>query len=256
MQIEGKRVIVTGGSSGMGAAAVRVFVRHGALVASLDLQDEAGAQIVAAANAEGPGRATYHHCDVQHVNQVGLAFEQAVDDLDGLDALVHAAGVDREAPAESMDEEEWDLVLDVNAKSTFVVNQAAFPYLRDNGGRIINFGSGAAQILVPGRAHYAASKAAVMAWSRCIAAEWGRYGINVVSLAPVAETPMLEAMRSSLSDEDRATYEAGVVRDVPLGRVGDPEAEIAPVLVFLLSDAARFITAQVIAVDGGMVPVR
>ena len=255
MQIEGKRVIVTGGSSGLGKAAVRVLAREGALVASLDVQDEAGARVVAAANEEGPGRAFYHHCDVRRSDVVRASFESATHDLGGLDALIHFAGVDKLSAAESITEEDWDLVLDINLKGTFLTNQAAFAYLRDAGGRIVNVTSPVALVAATGRAHYAASKGGIASLSRALAAEWGRFGINVVAISPVAYTPMIDRFRATLSGDDLAAFDAQLTRG-PLGRTGDPETDIAPVLVFLVSDASRFITAQIIAVDGGAVPLR
>ncbi len=255
MQIEGKRVIVTGGSSGMGEAAVRVFVRDGALVAALDVQDERGASVAAAANDEGPGRAVYHHCDVRRRDEVQTSFARAVEDLGGLDALVHIAGVEGSSSAEEMTEEEWDRVVDVNLKGTFLTNQAAFPYLRGAGGRILNFASSAGLIMFPNHGHYVASKAGVIAWSRSLALEWGRYGINVNAITPFALTPMTRDFQEALSSEARAAFEAHVAA-TPAGRLGDPETDIAPVLVFLLSDASRYVTAQIIGIDGGNVPVR
>jgi NAD(P)-dependent dehydrogenase (short-subunit alcohol dehydrogenase family) len=255
MLIKGKRIIVTGGSSGLGEAAVRVFTRQGALVAALDVQDAAGEKVVAAANDEGPGRAFYHHCDVRHSELVRAAFERAARDLGGLDALVHFAGVDAVAAAETMSEQEWDFVLDVNLKGTFLANQAAFRYLRDNGGRIVNVTSPVAFVAAADRCHYAASKGGVASLSRALAAEWGRYGITVVALSVVAHTAMTDRFLVTLSDEDRAAYERRL-KSGPLGRVGDPEADIAPVLVFLVSDAARYITAQIVAIDGGATPLR
>jgi 3-oxoacyl-[acyl-carrier protein] reductase len=253
--IEGKRIIVTGGSSGLGEAAVRVFTRHGALVAALDVQDAAGEKVVAAANDEGPGRAVYHHCDVRHSDLVRAAFECAAQDLGGLDALVHFAGVDAVAAAATMSEQEWDFVLDVNLKGTFLANQAAFRYLRDNGGRIVNVTSPVAFVATADRCHYAASKGGVASLSRALAAEWGRYDITVVALSVVAHTAMTDRFLATLSDKERAAYERRL-KSGPLGRVGDPEADIAPALVFLVSDAARYITAQIVAVDGGATPLR
>lgn len=255
MQLEGKRVIVTGGASGMGESALRVFVREGAHVAALDVQDERGAGVIAAANEEGPGRAYYHRCDVRNRDEVQTAFAAAAADLDGLDALVHSAGVDGTAPAESMTEDEWDRLIDINLKGTFLANQAAFPYLKDGGGRIVNFASSAGLIMFPTHGHYVASKAGVIAWSRSLAAEWGPHGIIVNAITPFALTPMLAGFRDSLPDEIRNAFETSVAHS-PLGRLGDPEADIAPVLVFLLSDASRYITGQIIGIDGGGVPVR
>jgi NAD(P)-dependent dehydrogenase (short-subunit alcohol dehydrogenase family) len=255
VEIEGKRIVVTGGASGLGEAAVRVFVRHGALVASLDVKDEAGCDIVYQANNEGPGRAIYRHCDVRDGANVRSALEQAANELGGLDALVHFAGVDAIAAAESMTEQEWDFVLDINLKGTFLTNQAAFPYLREGGGRIVNVTSPVALLAAQDRCHYAASKGGVAALSRALAAEWGRYGITVVAISPVAYTAMTEKHRATLTDDERVLYDAALRRN-PLGRVGQPETDIAPALVFLVSDASRFITAQIIPIDGGATPVR
>jgi NAD(P)-dependent dehydrogenase (short-subunit alcohol dehydrogenase family) len=255
VQLEGKRIIVTGGASGIGESGVRAFVREGALVAAFDVQDARGAGVVDAANAEGPGRAIYCHCDQRFTDQVQSAFADAVDNLGGLDGLVNCAGIDRITPAESITEEEWDLLVAIHLKGTFLTNQAAFAHLSDHGGRIINFASSAALMMFPGHASYVATKAAVIAWSRTVAAEWGRYGINVNAFLPFARTPMNDAFQASLSEEQNAAFEAHVAA-LPLGRMGDPDEDIAPVLVFLLSDASRYITGQIIAVDGGNVPVR
>jgi NAD(P)-dependent dehydrogenase (short-subunit alcohol dehydrogenase family) len=192
---------------------------------------------------------------VRRAEIVRSAFERAAADLGGLDALVHFAGVDRLTPAESITEEEWDFVVDVNLKGTFLANQAAWSHLHQGGGRIINVTSAVAMVAAPGRAHYSASKGGIAALSRTLAAEWGRYGINVVTLSPVAYTPMTDRARATLTEEQQVAFDAGMTR-APLGRTGDPEQDIAPVLVFLVSDASRFITAQIIAVDGGAVPVR
>jgi NAD(P)-dependent dehydrogenase (short-subunit alcohol dehydrogenase family) len=254
--IDGLRVIVTGAASGMGEAALRLFVREGARVAALDVQDQLGTSAVAAANERGPGHAAYRHCDVRDRHEVQTAFQAAVEGLGGMDALVHCAGVDRIAAAESITEAEWDLVLDINLKGTFLTNQAAFAHLRDRGGRIVNFASPAGLTMARyGHGHYVASKAGVIAWSRSVAAEWGRYGINVNSFLPFAQTPMIDALRAALGEEGSRAFDAGVSA-TPLGRLGDPDADIAPVLLFLLTDAARYITGQMIAVDGGTVPLR
>ncbi len=255
MQIEGMRVIVTGGASGMGESAVKAFVREGALVAALDVQDERAGRVAAAATDEGPGRAVHHHCDVRSRADVQAAFASAVEDLGGLDAHVQCAGIDRITPAESISEEEWDLVIGINLKGTFLTNQAAFSYLREHGGRIINFASSAGLIQFPGHGSYVASKAGVISWSRSVAAEWGRYGINVNTVLPFAATPMIDDFKATLGADGTAAFEAHVSA-IPLGRLGDPDTDIAPVLVFLLSAGSRYITAQIIGIDGGNVPVR
>src|SRR5579883_2998631 len=150
MLLAGRRIIVTGGASGIGAATALAYVRVGAR----DI-DDAGGQRVA---AEAGAAACYEPCDVADRAAVLGAIDRAVAWLGGLDALVHAAGVERAAPAEEITEADWDLVLGVNAKGTLFTNQAAFRHLRARGGRIINFGSAAALRGQRGGAHYAAAK--------------------------------------------------------------------------------------------------
>ena len=252
MLLANRRIIVTGGASGIAAAGVRAFAREGARVASLDVADEAGERVAAAA---GP-TVTYHHCDVAHRAEVDRVFAHAVAVLGGLDVLVHAAGVERATPAEDIDDEEWDLVFAVNVKGTLYTNQAAFRHLREHGGRILNFGSGAGIRGQRGSAHYSAAKAAVMSWTRTVAQEWGSYGITVNSIVPAIWTPMYDAHRARMSPEQLAIHDLTMQHVVPLGgRLGDADRDLAPVLVFLAGDGARFITGQVIAVDGGMVMI-
>jgi NAD(P)-dependent dehydrogenase (short-subunit alcohol dehydrogenase family) len=189
---------------------------------------------------------------------VRSAFAAAAAELGGIQALVHAAGIRTEARAEDLTDADWDDVLETNARATFVVNQEVFPHLREaGGGRILNFASGAALYPYVGAAHYSASKAAVIAWTRTIAHEWGRYGIAVNAVNPAMWTPIYEAKRSHLTPEQLAAHDASMRERIPIGgRLGDPDRDLAPVLVFLLGDGARFITGQLVSVDGGMVPLR
>lgn len=253
MEIQGKRVIVTGVAGGIGASALRALVAAGGRVAGLDMADEAGRRIAAEASEAGPGQASYFHCDIRDRREVDEVFSAAVTQLGGLDALVNIAGVERSTPAEAISGKEWDLMFDVNARGTLHTNQAAFPHLREHGGRILNFASAAGVMGLPGCAHYSAAKAAVLGWSRTIAKEWAGYGITVNALAPGMWTPMYEAHRARLDAQQLKAHDEMMARAIPLGgRLGDPDRDMAPVLVFLLSDGARFITGQTLAVDGGL----
>jgi NAD(P)-dependent dehydrogenase (short-subunit alcohol dehydrogenase family) len=255
--LDGRRIVVTGGAQGIGASAVAAFVREGAAVVSFDILEEVGAESARAADADGPGRARFVRCDVSSRTSVDEAFSTAADHLGGLDALVHVAGVERAAPAEEITDEDWELTLGVNLRGTFLTNQAAFRYLKDEGGRIVNFASGAGLYPYLRGAHYSASKAGVIAWTRTIAHEWGRYGITAVAVNPAMWTPMYQSHRDRLTPDELAAHDAEKAVKVPLGgKLGDPDTDLAPVLVFLVGDGARFITAQIVTVDGGMVPLR
>ena len=250
MLLQDRKIIVTGGASGIAAATVRAYAREGARVAALDVNDEGGRRVAAEA---GP-RVTYHHCDVSRRAEVVDVFARAVAQLGGLDVLAHVAGAERGTPAEDIPDEEWDLVFDVNVKGTLYTNQAAFRHMKERGGRIINFGSGAGIRGQRGSAHYSAAKGAVMAWTRTVAQEWARYQITVNSVVPAIRTPMYDAYRARMSEEERAMHDLAMQHVIPLGgRLGDPDRDIAPVMVFLAGDGARFITGQAIAVDGGMI---
>jgi NAD(P)-dependent dehydrogenase (short-subunit alcohol dehydrogenase family) len=250
MVLNGKRAIVTGGASGIGAATVRAYVREGARVVSLDVDEAGGTRVCGEAGAG----ASFLRCDVADRGAVFAAVEQAVKTLGGLDVLANVAGVERRTPAEDIADDEWDLVFSVNVKGTLYTNQAALPHLRDGGGRIINFGSGAGIRGQAGSAHYSASKGAVMAWTRTVAQEWAKYGITVNSVVPAIWTPMYDAFRARMADQERMIHDMAMRHVVPLGgKLGDPDADMAPVMVFLASDAAHFMTGQCFAVDGGMI---
>jgi len=250
MLLPDKKIIVTGGASGIGAATVRAYAREGARVAALDVQDASGRRVA----AEAGDAVTYHHCDVSSREAVREVFAGVVAGLGGLDVLAHVAGLERGTPAEDIPDEEWDLVFDVNVKGTLYTNQVAFRHMQARGGHIINFGSGAGIRGQRGSAHYSAAKAAVMGWTRTVAQEWARYNITVNSVVPAIWTPMYDAHRARMSPGELSIHDLAMQHVIPLGgRLGDPDRDIAPVMVFLAGDGARFITGQAIAVDGGMI---
>jgi NAD(P)-dependent dehydrogenase (short-subunit alcohol dehydrogenase family) len=256
-ELAGKRIIITGGAKGMAAALVRDFVRHGAAVASFDIDEAGGRATADAASDEGPGRADFIACDVTSQSSVNAGFAEAVQRLGGLDALVHCAGIAPGAPAEAITLADWEAVFAVNARGTFLTNQAAFGHLKDRGGRILNFASSAGAFGLMGKAHYAASKGAVLAWTRTVAKEWGRHGITVNAIAPAIRTPMYEKTRSLMSEAQLEAHDRQIAAEMPIdGRLGDPDRDLAPVLRFLVGDGARFITGQTLSIDGGLLMVR
>lgn len=268
------RIVVVGGANGCGAAAVRAFVAEGADVVSLDVRDDDGRSVVDGANRTGPGRASYLHCDASIRADVREAFASAAGNLGGVDALLVPAAIQQHVEPELIDDDGWHRMIANDLRLVFVTNQEIFPHLVANGGgRILNFGSGAALIPYPDAAHYAAAKGGVLAWTRSIAHAWGRHNItaNVVN-ASMAGTLMFDTEHKRLTDEDdpfgehmEGVFPAGF----PLGSrrfpptdddltedYGDPDTDLAPVLVFLVGEGARFITAQVISIDGGATPAR
>ncbi|MBB3085535.1 SDR family NAD(P)-dependent oxidoreductase [Geodermatophilus sabuli] len=242
-----KKVIVVGGASGVGAACVRSLAAAGASVVSLDLAEETGTAVAEAAGQR------FLRCDTTDRDEVFSVVDQAAGNLGGLDALVHVAGILVQGPAEELTDEDWARAMDVNARGPMLTNQAAFPHLK-KGERssIANFASSAALTAYPNGAAYAASKGAVTAWTRSIAVEWAPFGIRANVIHPSAATPMLEKHRNKLSEEEKVAYDELIRQKVPLGGTfGDPDRDIAPVITFLVSDGARFMTGQNIAVNGG-----
>lgn len=250
MRLKDRRIIVTGGASGIGAATVRAYAREGARVALLDVDDAGGRRVAAEAGAD----VVYHHCDVSRRAEVTEVFARVSAGLGGLDVVANVAGIERGTPAEDIADDEWDLVFAVNMKGTLYTNQVAYQHMRAHGGRIINFGSGAGIRGQRGSAHYSAAKAAVMSWTRTVAQEWARHGITVNAVVPAIWTPMYDAHRARMSEQERTIHDMAMQHVIPLGgRLGDPDRDIGPVMVFLASDECRFITGQAIAVDGGMI---
>jgi len=231
----------------VGAACVRSLAAAGASVVSLDLSEELGAAVAEAAGQR------FLRCDTTDRDQVFSVIDQAAGELGGLDALVHVAGILVQGPAEQLTDADWARAMDVNARGPMLTNQAALPHLK-KGERssIANFASSAALTAYPNGAAYAASKGAVTAWTRSIAVEWAPYGIRANVIHPSAATPMLQQHRDKLSEEQKVAYDEVIRQKVPLGgEFGDPDRDIAPVITFLVSDGARFVTGQNIAINGG-----
>jgi len=253
MSVEGKRIIVTGGAMGMGGTMVVALARAGAKVASLDIAQEAGEALAARANEANPGSVSFHRCDVSLRSEVDSAFAGAVAALGGLDGLVHAAGIETLVPPEDITDEIWSRMISINLTGTFLVNQAAFPHLKGNGGVILNFGSDTGLTPYAYAAHYSASKGAVIAWTRSIAAAWGKYNIRANSMIPAIKTEMYEKHCKSMPPEELAWHLEDIRTHMMIrGELGDAMEDFAPVVLFMLSDGAKFMTGQLISVNGGI----
>lgn len=241
-ELTGKKVLITGGSGGIGNAAIRLFAERGARVACTYHRRQ----------PEVPASVSLHQCDVQDREAVFRVFDEAASTLGGIDVLVHAAGMHGSCPADKITAETWDAMFDANVKAAVWTNQAAFQHMRKGGGSIINMGSSEGVRGFAGNATYAASRGAVMAWTRSVAQEWGRLNVRVNCVAPVVATEIFARQKQALDAASLAALDQKLAQVIPLGgQLGDPLADLAPVLAFLANDDSHFITGQTIAVDGG-----
>jgi NAD(P)-dependent dehydrogenase (short-subunit alcohol dehydrogenase family) len=254
MLLENRKLICVGGGSGIAAAAARAWVREGAQVTILDVDSESGK---AQADALGDA-ASFIECDVADRDNVFDAIDEAVKSMGGLNGTINTAGNHEFIPAHEITVEQWERMFGSHVLGTMYVNQAAFPYLKEKGGRIINTGSGASERgqMVLGtqyNALYASAKGAVQSWTRGIAREWGKYDITANVVSPAMKTKLWKQSQSEVVDSNRAQRDAEFKKLMPIdGEFGDPDRDFAPVSLFLISDMSRFITGRTIVVDGGL----
>lgn len=243
MRLEGKVALVTGASSGIGRAVAVLFAREGAKVALVGRRHEALQEVASQIEAAG-GAALSIKADVGNRQEVEQAVEQTLDTFGELHILINNAGLIRDNLAVKMSEEEWDEVLRINLRGTFLFSQAVFrPMRRQRYGKIVNTASVVVRGNV-GQANYAASKAGVIALTRTLALEYARAGIRVNCVAPgYIETPLTAPLPEAAKGE--------ILKRIPLGRFGKPE-EVAQLHLFLSSPESDYITGQVFFIDGGM----
>jgi 2-keto-3-deoxy-L-fuconate dehydrogenase len=245
-QLDGLRALVTGGASGIGLAIATAFAAEGAQVIVLDLAKDVYLP---------PGIAGYVRADIADDEAVRAAVESAASKLGGLDLLVNNAGIGAQGTVEQSTDEQWRQVLEVNVIGTARVTRAAWRYLRDSvHGAIVNTSSVAATTGLPERAVYAASKGAISALTRAMAADGLADGVRVNAVSPgTADTPWVGRLLDSAPDPaaERAALEARQ----PHGRLVSA-AEVAGAVVYLASPAAGSTTGTELAVDGGMAGVR
>lgn len=245
--LQGRRILVTGAATGIGAAAVRVLT-------------EAGADVAATYHHTPPPddlAATWLQCDVRDADAVSAMVRQATERLGGLDVLVNAAGLWQAGVPGYISPDEISFLLDTNVKATILTNQAAYAVMKDQkGGRIINFGSSEAVMGSPISAVYAATKGAVQAWTRSAARVWAADNITVNALAPAVQTAGADRLREFLGPDAGALIDQQMKSMIPLGGgLGDPARDLGPMLVFLAGPGSGFITGQLLAVDGGLMMV-
>jgi glucose 1-dehydrogenase len=241
--LQGRVVVVTGGAQGIGEACARRLVRDGARVALWDVADAAG-QALAAELGEA---AAYLRCNVAVKAEVEAALAATLARFGAVHGLVSNAGIFKAAPFLDITEADWDAVIDVNLKGSFLVGQAvARELVKAGSGAIVNMSSVNGTLAIPSIASYNASKGAINQLTRVMALSLADQGVRVNAVAP--GTIATELARSAVLTSDEAKQR--IMSRTPMKRLGEP-AEIASVVAFLLSDAASYMTGEIVVVDGG-----
>jgi NAD(P)-dependent dehydrogenase (short-subunit alcohol dehydrogenase family) len=239
--LAGRVCIVTGGAQGIGEACVRRFAREGARVVIADLADAPGQALAAELGA------LYLHCDVGDKAQVDAVVARTLQEHGRIDVLVNNAGIFRAADFLDVSEADFDAVLRVNIKGSFLMGQAVARVMaRAGSGNIVNMSSVNAQLAIPTIASYNVSKGGINQLTRVMALALADRGIRVNAVAPGTIATELAAKAVLTSEEARAR----ILSRTPMKRLGQP-SEIADVVAWLVSDAASYVTGEIVVVDGG-----
>ncbi len=244
MSLQGKVAIVTGAAQGIGRAIAEALAHAGADIAVADLDPGRSADTVAAVEKIGR-KALNIKVNVADANATKAMAEHVIKTWGKIDILVNNAGITRDALLLRMKEEDWNLVLQVNLNGTFNCTKAVLqPMTKQRYGRIVNIASIVGAMGNVGQANYAASKAAVIGFTKTVAREYASRNVTVNAVAPgFIDTAMTQGLPTEVKE--------ALQKQIPLGRLGTP-ADIAAAVQFLVSDEAAYVTGQVLHVNGGM----
>ncbi len=245
LSLQGKNVLVTGGTRGIGRAVVELLADAGANVAFTFRSSVDEAKVLSSQIESKGVKALSIQSDAADFEAAGAAVQQVIDTWETLDVLVNNAGVTRDGLLLRIGEQDWDAVIQTNLKSVFNFCKAAYrPMMKQRSGKIINMASIVGVVGNPGQTNYAASKAGIIGFSKSLAKELGSRGITVNVVAPgFVATDMTE----NLSEQAREA----MLGSVPLGRPATAD-DVAAAVLFLASSAAEYITGHVLHVDGGL----
>jgi 2-hydroxycyclohexanecarboxyl-CoA dehydrogenase len=256
MRLQGKTAIVTGSGRGIGRAIAELYAREGANVVIASVGDDECNAAVSAITAAG-GAAVAKPTNVGRRDDVKEMVAFTVNTYGRLDILVNNAQswgtAERPMPLpipvgiEEFDEAELEWTFDTGFRGTWWAMRAAFPHMRERGGRVINFGSWYGQMGNSGTVAYNVTKEAIRALSRTAAREWAPFGVTVNVITPAGKTDAARSIEQTNPDAM-----AAALATIPMGRLGDPQTEVAPAALFLASDEAGYITGQTLGVDGGV----
>lgn len=249
MRLAGRVALITGGTEGIGFATAKLFLTEGARVVITGRSEQKGRK--ALSELSRLGDVHFVRGDVSRPEDASRMVDETVSKYGRVDILFNNAGVYLEKPAEETSEQEWDLVMDVNVKGTFLVSRSAVPHMkRQGGGAIVNNSSDAGLVGNRNCPAYCASKGAITVMTKAMALDYAHCGIRVNSVNPgTVDTPMLA--REVEASGDRDAYMQRTVSESPLGRICKPE-EVAKAVLFLVSDESSFVTGASLSVDGGL----